>query len=123
MKNNNLDKKKKHRATVGLNKSTMPRARQGNENVPAVLRQTFYWINVDHPNRIFLLSNLFESNVKKKKKGHGSRKVFIFSKTYKENFAFLRGRGNKAESKDSTVTTLKRSRGFFFFGGIYLGSK
>lgn len=54
--------------------------------------------------------------VRKKKKGHGSRKVFIFSKTYKENFVFLRGgetRG-KAETsgKDSTITTSR-----CFFGG------
>lgn len=60
--------------------------------------------------------------VRKKKKGHGSRKVFIFSKTYKENFVFLRGgetRG-KAETsgKDSTITT---SRCFFLGGEIYFG--
>ena len=87
-------------------------ARQGNKNVPAVLRQTFYWINMDHPNRAFLLSNLFESVKKKRTR----RKVFIFSKTYKENFVFLRGgetRG-KAETsgKDSTITTSR-----CFFGG------
>ena len=93
-------------------------ARQGNKNVPAVLRQTFYWINVDHPNRAFLLSNLFESVKKKRTR----RKVFIFSKTYKENFVFLRGgetRG-KAETsvKDSTITT---SRCFFWGEEIYFG--
>ena len=68
---------------------------------------------MDHPNRAFLLSNLFESVKKKRTR----RKVFIFSKTYKENFVFLRGgetRG-KAETsgKDSTITTSR----CFFFGG------
>lgn len=52
----------------------------------------------------------------KEKTEHGSRKVFIFSKTYKENFVFLRGgetRGkNETSGKDSTVTTWR-----CFFGG------
>lgn len=122
MKNNNLDKKKtpRHcRIKQIHNATSSSRERECTSCSPS----NFLLDQRGSPEPDISSFQLIRVECKKKKKGHGSRKVFIFSKTYKENFAFLRGRGNKAESKDSTVTTLKRSRGFFFFGGIYLGSK